>query len=80
MASWTESASTTTGFPVVTSYGTRTAHVALSVPSPSTGADSAVADHSRSADGESFVVPTDAHRDDLNAAGHRPTEFDRLAS
>jgi hypothetical protein len=39
------------------------------------GADGAVADHSRGVGGEAVVVPVDAHRDDLDSAGHRPTEL-----
>jgi hypothetical protein len=37
-------------------------------------ADGAVTDYARSLDGESFVVRTDANRDDPDLAGHRPTE------
>lgn len=54
-----------------TSGGDQLVHV-----SPvATRADAAVADHSRSCDGQSFVMRSDADRDDVDLAGHRPTEL-----
>lgn len=38
-------------------------------------ADCAMADYSRDVTGELAVVPANAHRDDTNLAGHRPTEI-----
>ncbi len=46
---------------------------------PLTRADSAVADYSRDGAAQLAVMRTDANRDDMNFAGHRPTEVTPLA-
>lgn len=58
-------------WPIVTGSTNATAHGAARA----TIADSAVADYSRDPGGKVAVMRADAHRDDPDMTGHRPTEL-----
>jgi hypothetical protein len=58
-----------------TTFSTGYRDLSPRAPDVAARADAAVADHSRSLDGQSVVVRSDANRDDADMTGHRPTEL-----
>ena len=64
---------------MLTSVCTRLLDAAADRAAQVIGADGAVTDDSRGVGAEAVVVPVDAHRDDLDLAGHRATELTTVA-